>query len=506
MNRLDIRPRSGESGVAPGQIVENAMNGPARRLGVCALFFLGAALAADAVASPLDLYGLGSRTIGMGGAGTAAARDYSVLFYNPGRIGFVRPGLGVHFIATIDDVSITRRDRPAGYDVPEDVYRALPIDPSATKMTVRYLPTSETPPRRNTTDDPNYFGLTGGVTHNFGLRWFALGVAFSLPLLQLASADFHFVDEREQFFTNRLYFQLLNRRASRPAFLFGLGFRPLDWFGFGATVEVFGNIEADTRMFVPDALDQKNIHFLVAADVKYDAAATVGLQFEPVEWVGIGITFRDRSWFNASIDNRLQFWNFELYEGEPITVQKFRYAYSFSPRKLAGGLRFDIDQWTLSAEAAWLLWSEFNAEVDTGDDSSFRDVITARAGVEWRALNWLDVRLGGAWVPSPVGRQDGRTNYVDNDRVEATTGFSFYLPWVEDLSIDVHAQFLVLLARDQGKSKNSDIVDEFPDARDIKTDQPLESSLGLQTNNPGWPGYHSEGFITSLGLGVTYRF
>ncbi len=460
-------------------------------------------------ASPLDLYGLSPRSMGMGNAATAGARDYSALFYNPGRLGFVRPSFGVHIMASFDRVNIYLKDRPDGYDVPEEVYQALPLDPDATKMRVRYLPTDELPSARSdTNNDPNTVALTGGIVHNFGLHWLAAGLAFSIPLQALADVDVNFVDEREQFFTNKLHFQLLNRRTQRPSVIAGLAFRPLQWFGFGASVNVFGNVVAQTKMYVPDALDQKNIYFLMDTKVKYDAAVTVGMQFEPLDWLGIGISFRDRSWFGANIDNQLQFWNFELYEGEPITEQAFRYAYSFSPRQLSGGLRFDYEMWTLNLDGNWIRWSEYKAEVSDGNDSNFHDSYSVKAGLEVRPIPWLDVRAGGAWVPSPVGSQSGRTNYVDNNRVEASAGFSFYLPWVEGLSIDTYVQFLVLLSRSQNKDPEAlnGLVDEFPDSRDIKTDQPIPESAGLQTNNPGFPGYRSAGFLGSAGAGVTYQF
>jgi len=46
------------------------------------------------------------------------------------------------------------------------------------------------------------------------------------------------------------------------------------------------------------------------------------------------------------------------------------------------------------------------------------------------------------------------------------------------------------------------MLDEFPDDSDTKTGDPE----GLQTNNPGWPGYSSSGFVGSVGVGVSYQF
>ena len=458
--------------------------------------------------SPLDLYGLSSRSIGMGGAVSAAASDYSALYYNPGRMGYVAPSFGFHFIASFDKVAIRLKDRPAGYDVPKSVYDARPMNGS--KMLVRYMPTSELEAQRgDTTDDPNLYAISGGIVHDFGLYWLRIGAAFYLPLTKVAAADFHFVDEREQFFSNRLHFQLLNRRAERPAVLAGVAFRPLKWFGFGASLNAFGNLVTKTRMFVPDPTDQENIHFLVSAEMKYDAAIIAGVHFEPFDWMGIGIVFRDRSWFDAEIRNELRFWSFDIYEGEPTTIQKFKYAYSYSPRQLAGGLRFNLDEWVFSTDVAWLMWSDFRPELDDGNATGFRDIVTYRAGVEWRPLKWLDVRAGGGWLPSPVTKQDGRTNYVDNNKVELASGATFYIPKVEGLSIDIHAQFVILVERHQWKSMNakSAIIDEFPTSRYEGTeDSIIPESRRLQTNNPGFPGYSSEGFIGSAGLGLTYKF
>lgn len=448
----------------------------------------------SAIASPFDLYGLSSRSIGVGGAVTAAARDYSALFYNPGRLGFVPPSVGAHFTATFDHVEIRLLDRPGGFDVPDPPFGA----------SILTMPTAGLPnPRSDTTNDPNAFMLSGGFVHGFGLWWFKMGAAFSLPLSSMAATDIRYVDEREQYFSNRLYFQLLNRRVNRPAFLLGVGFRPLKWLGFGASVNIFGNFLATTHMFIPDAGNLQEVNLNMEVKLKYDAAVIAGIEFEPADWVGIGISFRDRSWFGADFTNHLQLGLKSQAE------QNFSYGFSFSPRVLSAGLRFDIGRdWTLSADSAWVLWSEFRPETGIDDEAGFDDSYTVKLGVEWRATKFMDVRAGLGWVPSPVPDQDGRTNFVDNDRIDSSVGFSFYVPQVKGLSIDLHAQFLALLPRQQDKSLNAanPIIDEFPESYDIKTEELLTESEGLQTNNPGWPGYKSKGFVGSVGVGVTYKF
>jgi hypothetical protein len=48
------------------------------------------------------------------------------------------------------------------------------------------------------------------------------------------------------------------------------------------------------------------------------------------------------------------------------------------------------------------------------------------------------------------------------------------------------------------------VLDEFPDnSIDVRTNQPVAASAGLQTNNPGYPGFTSTGYM--LGAGVCLR-
>jgi hypothetical protein len=48
------------------------------------------------------------------------------------------------------------------------------------------------------------------------------------------------------------------------------------------------------------------------------------------------------------------------------------------------------------------------------------------------------------------------------------------------------------------------VIDEYPDsATVIRTGLPATDTAGLQTNNPGYPGFDSRGYM--LGLGVCLR-
>jgi hypothetical protein len=100
------------------------------------------------------------------------------------------------------------------------------------------------------------------------------------------------------------------------------------------------------------------------------------------------------------------------------------------------------------------------------------------------------------YVPSPVPEQIGRSNYVDNDRVGAALGAD--IAWqIGPVRLRPGAQLFVdrLLQRHNTKD-DARIVDELPDGSIYgSTHAPVPGTQGLQTNNPGWPGFASAGWI-----------
>ena len=119
-------------------------------------------------------------------------------------------------------------------------------------------------------------------------------------------------------------------------------------------------------------------------------------------------------------------------------------------------------------------------------------------------------------MPSPAPPQTGRSNYVDNNRLSGSlSGELAFTAWDSPLQVGVVVQAHHLLPRhhtklptptdDSGANLAPDLVkDEVPDDAQV-SGEPLEGAEGLQTNNPGWPGFGSEGlvFASSLYLRVS---
>ena len=112
----------------------------------------------------------------------------------------------------------------------------------------------------------------------------------------------------------------------------------------------------------------------------------------------------------------------------------------------------------------------------------------------------------GEW-DEMVPPQTGRSNYVDGDIWGGTMGHQFRVPaghrvWV----VGVHAQLWRVMQQTVHKDPDA-IIDEFPDGSVTSLDgAAMPESEGLQTNNPGFPGYRSGGYGFGGGVSASVEF
>jgi hypothetical protein len=122
----------------------------------------------------------------------------------------------------------------------------------------------------------------------------------------------------------------------------------------------------------------------------------------------------------------------------------------------------------------------------------------------------VSLGLDGQYKPSPVPEQTGRTNYVDNDRLGLSLSAEYGFKVLDvDMKLGLQLQLYRMLERTHKKIEppTADginhtpqlVWDEVPDDS-MKGKNPVENRDGLQTNNPGWPGYTSLGWVSSGGI------
>ena len=266
-------------------------------VGVAALCALASQAA---VANPFDVYGLGTRSAAMGNAGTAVADDFSATYYNPAGLALAAPSFNLGINLTYDDVSIRLKDRPAGYDLP-DLGSKSPAIPSKYRLNSR----------ADTRDIPATYGLQlGGVVAPW-MDQLRIGFAASLPINSVGEQTARFSDEREQYFSNRLDFELLGHRQQQMSVLFGAGFRVTEWLAFGIGASLLPTSSTTAGVYLADSGHQDQIQMVVRNQQQWNATVHAGLMVLPSSKWQFGLSWRGQNAFNLDIRNEVQIKGFQ---------------------------------------------------------------------------------------------------------------------------------------------------------------------------------------------------
>jgi long-subunit fatty acid transport protein len=322
-----------------------------------------------------------------------------------------------------------------------------------------------------------------------------------------------FNDEREQYFSNSLHPELYSDRMTAVTLALGAGIAITKRFslGIGATLGLKANVVAPTYVVDAGRL----------GDILIDMDASVNIGFAPHFGVSYKLADRVRLSATAHTPQRVELgtaFTFLLTNGVE-QASGVTFVLDYTPWQVGLGGSFDLiqaDQHTLTL-ATTLLYASWSEYIDRHGEApaanyAWVDTLSGTLGVRYR---WHDLNalLDASYTPTPVPPQTGRTNYVDNDRISGSMGAQYRFNALNtDFWIGGQVQLHYLLERHQSKLPTPtrpdganlapDLVkDELPDDAQI-SGEPVASAEGLQTNNPGWPGYASGGWI--LGATVTF--
>jgi long-chain fatty acid transport protein len=487
---------------------------------------LGAVLATShASASPLfDLAG-GSDGAGAMQAGTVVG-GASAAYFNPALLVEVPTGLTIGVLTLSEQIGIEYDGRPGTqYAVPNGVANATHANGSAigeVPLPTALLQNGQAATNVASAIAPNPRGSAGTghqtfayQTLGFVARLFddklALGFHGIIPDGNFTNLNAFYSDEREQYFSNSLHPELYGDRLTSVSIAFGAGYRVTDDLsvGVGASLILHAGVGAPT--YVANAGALSNLLIDTDANVNVSVAPNLGVSWKP--------SSRWRITGTAHAPEKVQLtvgFTFLLPTGLK-QGSTFELVYDYMPWQLGGGVEYDLvqtksDTVTLAGTAVYGKWSDYE---DRHGDSpipayGWYDTITPTAGIRHRheqVTTLLDLQ----YKPSPVPPQTGRTNYVDNDRIGGTAGVEVaFSLWHTTMRLGVQAQVNRLLPRHQTKIPTPDepdglnhypalVADEVPDDSQVGG-VPLAGAQGLQTNNPGWPGFGSYGWV--LGGGV----
>jgi long-chain fatty acid transport protein len=500
-----------------------------RRL-VCtlgALVAMGGAVP-RASASPLfELVGSGPGGLNPRATGASAASAY----FNPSLLPRAKPGIEVGWLLLSDSISIGLEARSPTNDVPlssvDRVGTDHPPVPTAwleqgctprAGNCVRDVPSM---PRQGDGSSSNLRGyqMIGLVNHLLG-ESLSLGLYALVPLSSFTQAHSFFVDEREQFFSNSLHPELYADRLTPVSLAFGAGSRVWKQLYLGLSLTLGLNNAASAGAYVGNSrlLDQ-TLELSTKVDVETTVSPHVAVTYLPS--AGSSLSFTLHSPQKIAIDTQFGIY---LPNGD-IQYARRTATHSWLPWIAALAGSYDLSRtsarsWELAGTLTFERWSRYvNRQTERPSSAyAFRDLVTGALGVHFRQSAWASA-LDASYRRSPVPPQTGRTNYVDNDRLGLSLGLSYDVPiprYAATFKVAAQTQVHVLPERSQHKldPRNTSNVpasqlvqDEWPDsAIDISTGQVIAEASGLQTNNPGWPGYRSRGLITASSITLALLF
>jgi long-chain fatty acid transport protein len=406
----------------------------AAQLPLVLVFVLGAG--SDARANPFELFGASARDVAMGGAMTAAAFGPGALHHNPSLLLRARAhSLTGGLRLTLPALSVERSPVDAAP-------RAVLPEPTA-GFTLGWVK-----PLGGVLEDRVAIGLSVATPATRLLR---------IEGLDPAQPQFHLYQSLQE----KLLIHL------------GAAVEAVEGFAIGAGVQILANVggAADLGLDVPsDGFTRRELDVSLAPTV----SPVVGLRYAPSSSLALGLTWRG--------ENALRFvLPVSVYAGEALSLDiALSQTVMWTPHQLAAGLAFTPDSTglTIALDLTYGLWSRApdpspRLSVDVGGrlveafgfdrafdlstrqspiDLGFSNTLTARAGLEWRAADWLALRGGYFFRPTPAPPQTGATAYLDNDAhaVSAGLGFSVLNPAQDRpsaLDLDLAAQATVLPRR-----------------------------------------------------------
>ena len=486
-------------------------------IGTCAL----ALWVSRAEASPVfeltgDVQGRGglqARTI-PGGAFAA--------YFNPALLTESPTQLQLGFVVLTQQIGITVDGRPGPeFDVPSGVENATRADFSSldgVPFPTRDLelgrpgemgqPDVRPRPRQAAgTGQETFYYLAFGFVIKALKDHFAFGLNAMFPTGDFTTIHAFFNDEREQYFSNSLHPELYGDRLTAPSIAFAAALKATDDLSLGVGATLSLKAMAGAQAYVARVTD--------LGKILIDMNTPVGVSLAP--HFGGSYTLLDkrlRLSAAAHSPSKMEFgsaFTFALATGVE-QASSANFVLNYLPWRVSAGAALDVVQdggETLTL-AGTLLYANWHTYIDRrGEQPSpaypWADTLSPTLGARY-TLGRFSTLVDASYVPTPVPLQTGRKNYVDNDRVSGALGGEYKFD-VFGAALHVGLQFQThyLVTRHQyklptppspsGAAGPAELVkDEVPDDA-VVSGVPIQGAQGLQTNNPGWPGFESHGVL-----------
>lgn len=456
----------------------------------------------QARADIFERFGASSLNIAIAGAGATLSDDYGAIYECPSALTFGRQRvIGISFLGSINRAGINLSKRPLGYDPPD-------LGGSSLQVPYKYLLRK----RHSISSTENVYGVVVGGNINLFSPNITFGAVAFLPTTGLGSLSTHYNDEREQFFSNSLDYELIGERLRTSQILVGMGIRFLKHFAVGGSVKIMIGSHSDAYTYIPESNSQYiNLKGSGETKLSYIISGTYHSNWG----LSASLIYREHSYARFHGITEIQVNGTEGSSDYP-EYRKMDLILDYSPRQVVLSLGFMRPKFFVTGDIGWYQWSKYLDNHDRNPD--FKDTFSPAIGGGYRILKNTMLMAGFRYIPTPVKDLSGRYNYVDNNTVVIATGLRHKISLGKSmLSVGGLLQLQLLVPRKVVKSihkpypvcKSGEtrLCDEVPDDLiDPTTGKPEPQEKGLQTGNPGFPGFYSGGWYLVMAGEVQWEY
>jgi hypothetical protein len=327
----------------------------------------------------------------------------------------------------------------------------------------------------------------------------AVGAYAMLPVSNFTTAQSFYSDQREALFSDSLHPELYGDRLTSISVVVGAGARILPNLSLGIGLSLGLTNTAQSATYVSDSTNYNTLLLNNSVATQANVTPSAAFYYLPLPWLHVGGTvhtpeaFRINTSVTATLPSGTESGTSmpEIFDWMP---------WSFQAGVLADVVHHGLYSMSIVGSLNYALWSAYQDRHGQspsvyGSELGWSNTLSGALGVRHvygPARGFIDL----TYAPSPAPEQIGNSNYVDNDRIGISAGGDVEIRlWSVRVRPGLQLMVDRLIYRHNTKD-DSLITDELPDGSVYAgTHDPVPGSAGLQTNNPGWPGFASAGWV-----------
>ena len=260
----------------------------------------------------------------------------------------------------------------------------------------RPLPSSEVNFEQEMNDHSNEQFIIFSMSKPLIKETLAIGILAVMPLGSFQEQNPYFVDEKAQFFDNRLHFEHLSDKFGNMLITTGVSWQVSKRVNLGAGLTLASQSDADPAVFVSDAARTESALTLSKIKVNSAFIPYFGMSADLSSFWNVSMTLHLPYQSSVTGYSRLRFWD-EGGESDEQTPVKFEFVYDFMPLRLALGQRFDW-RWTkyaftLSGGVLWQQWSSFVDRLGV-EPNTMKDTLTPELNLSIDAGVYTEIQFG----------------------------------------------------------------------------------------------------------------